>query len=80
MKQKTISVSEFKAKALRLLEQVGAGEFELVITKRGRSLAEVSRPKSTGASKPAAGRLADTIVFEGDIISPLGPEMWGVLK
>ena len=79
MKLKTVSVSEFKAKALRLLEEVGAGQLELLVTKRGKPLAKVARVTADAKSR-GPNRLAHTIVEEGDIVSPLGPGHWGILK
>lgn len=80
MMLKTVSVSEFKAKALRLLEGVGAGEHELLVTKRGKPLARVARPSPPAEKSRGPNRLAHTIAWEGDIVSPLGDELWGVLK
>ncbi len=40
--ERTISISEFKAKCLRLIDEVAAGE-ELVISKRGKPIARVTR-------------------------------------
>jgi prevent-host-death family protein len=42
MKEVTIPVSEFKAKCLRLLEDVEAKGDRIVITKRGRPMAQVA--------------------------------------
>ena len=43
MKEITMPVSEFKAKCLRLLEDVETNGDRIVITKRGRPLARVER-------------------------------------
>jgi prevent-host-death family protein len=42
MKSETVSVSEFKARCLSLLEEVDVHGKRLVITKRGRPIASVS--------------------------------------
>jgi prevent-host-death family protein len=42
MKEITLPVSEFKAKCLRLLEDVEAKGDRIVITKRGRPMAQVA--------------------------------------
>jgi prevent-host-death family protein len=74
---KTMPITEFKAHALQVLAEVAAGKERLVITKRGAPLVEVA-PYTE--SQPAAGRLADALVFEKDVVSPLGDDLWNVLK
>lgn len=47
MKHPTIGVTEFKAKFLSLLGDIGKGGGTITITKRGKPLATVGRPKKT---------------------------------
>jgi len=75
----TISVSDFKAKALQLLDDVARSGRELIITRRGKPLARVS-PYRSKQDERVAGSLADTLIFEGDIISPMGPDDWEAAK
>jgi len=42
MKQTTISASEFKAKCLRLLDEIAQQGNTVVVTKRGRPIAKVT--------------------------------------
>ncbi|MBW1839995.1 MAG: type II toxin-antitoxin system prevent-host-death family antitoxin, partial [Deltaproteobacteria bacterium] len=51
----------------------------IVITKRGKPLAEVV-PFRKSYKNPVPGKLADTLVFEKDIVSPLGEDMWDACK
>jgi antitoxin (DNA-binding transcriptional repressor) of toxin-antitoxin stability system len=51
----------------------------IVITKRGKPLAQIT-PYRTSGITPKPGRLSDTLVFEKDVISPLGEEMWDACK
>ena len=74
---KTMTITDFKAHALRVLGEVAAHKEKVLVTKRGRPLAEVVPYAET---KPAAGRLAEALVFEKDIVSPLGEEMWTACK
>jgi prevent-host-death family protein len=74
---KTLTVTDFKAHALRVLAQVAKTRESIVITKRGKPLAEVI-PYST--AEPSPGRLSEALVFEKDIVSPLGEEMWDACK
>ena len=72
---KTIAISKFKAHALKILEQVAISKESIVITKRGKPLAEVVPFRNSDeVAKP--GKLSNTLVFEKDIVSPLGEDMW----
>ena len=46
MRRQTISVTEFKAKCLALLDEIGEHGGTITITKRGRPLATVKRAKT----------------------------------
>ncbi len=72
---KTMGISEFKSHALKVLDQVSKTQEIIVITKRGKPLAQIS-PYRNAALHPRPGRLADALVFEKDIVSPLGEDMW----
>ena len=72
---KTMAISKFKAHALQVLDQVAKTEEIIVITKRGKPLAQITPYRNPDLNtKP--GRLAESLVFEKDIVSPLGDEMW----
>ena len=74
---KILAITDFKAHALRILGQVAKTKESVVVTKRGKPLAEVV-PISTG--EPAPGKLSEALVFEKDIVSPLGEDMWDASK
>ena len=74
---KTMPITEFKSHALQILAEVAAGKERVVVTKRGAPLVEVAPYTET---RPAAGRLAEALVFEKDVVSPLGEDLWNVLK
>jgi prevent-host-death family protein len=76
---KTMAISKFKAYALKILDQVAKSQESIVITKRGKPLAEVV-PFRKSDNIPVPGKLADTLVFEKDIVSPLGEDMWDACK
>jgi len=67
----SIGAGEFKAKCLQLLDEVADGREPLVITKFGKPVAKVvpMPPKVT-----LRGALKGTVLFEGDIVSPLENE------
>lgn len=63
-----MSAAEFKAKCLAVLDDVAAGQREVIVTKRGRPVARVV---------PIDGRAAPMdglIVAQGDLVSPIDAE------
>jgi prevent-host-death family protein len=72
---KTMAISEFKAQALKVLDEVAKSKETVVITKRGKPLAQVIAYRQSG-KKSTPGKLADAFVFEKDIITPLGEGLW----
>jgi prevent-host-death family protein len=74
-RMKTMAISEFKAHALKVLNEVAKTQETIVITKRGKPLAQVV-PHRESEMKPTPGKLADAFVFEKDIITPLGEGLW----
>jgi prevent-host-death family protein len=67
---RTIGAGEFKAKCLALLDEVSETGRHLVVTKRGRPVAEI-------VPVEPAPSLEGSIVREGDLISPID-EAWTV--
>ena len=67
---KSVTVSRFKSQCLALLEDVRKKRERLLITKRGKPLAEVIPVSADSTAK--GGWLRGTILYEGDIVSPLG--------
>ena len=65
-KAKTITATEFKAKCLRILEELGP--YGLVITKHGRPIARVY-PESNSDNTKLVGSMKDSIKIHGDIFS-----------
>ncbi len=76
---KTMGIHYFKSGALKIIDQVTKTREIIVITKRGKPLAQIS-PYRAPDINPEPGRLSDALVFEKDIISPLGEEMWEVCE
>lgn len=71
MKQVTLPVSEFKAKCLQLLKDVETKGDRIVITKRGRPVAEVvpakaAVPRLQGTWKDSVKILGDIVYFSDD--------------
>ena len=76
---KTMAISEFKARALQVINNVAKSQETIVITKRGKPLARVT-PHRQPDLKPGPGRLAKSFVFEKDIVQPLGGESWDACR
>jgi len=72
---KSVPISQFKAHALAAIDRVARTKEPLIITKRGKPVAQVIPFRSPEADA-APGKLAHTLVFENDIVSPLGAEAW----
>ena len=71
----SMAISAFKAHALQAVGQVASSKIGIVITKRGKPVAQVMPYQSTAATL-TPGKLAEALVFEKDIVSPLGSEIW----
>ena len=71
-----ISVSEFKAKCLGILEEVYRKKKRIIITKRGRPIVEVRAIEAEEEKVP----LKDTLVFMGDVVSPVAEDDWEASK
>lgn len=71
----TLGITQFKAHALQVLDKVAKTREEVVITRRGKPIACIT-PFQTKSNKPVSGALADALVFEKDIVSPLGGDIW----
>ena len=76
---KTMGISQFKSHALKILDNVAKTREIIIITKRGKPLAQIT-PYRTSDITPRPGRLSDALVFEKDVISPLGEDMWDACK
>ncbi len=72
-----MTITDFKTHALQVLGEVAKTKQRIIVTKRGRPIAEVI---PFTEKKPLPGKLAEALVFEGDILSPLGEEFWNACK
>lgn len=77
MVTRTIPAGEFKAKCLALLDEVAAGGMEIVVTKRGRPVAKISR-----AVEPEREvvDLSKSVLYEADDAFDSHPELWADLE
>lgn len=77
---KAMKASEFKARCLAILDDVARTGEPVAISKRGRIVAELVRPRQTKASRFPQQALRGTGKTLGDIIAPaVPPEAWEAL-
>ena len=78
MKEATLPASEFKAKCLRLLDEVAEHGHSLIITKRGRPLARVVPIALPGKSR--RGTWKGVVEIRGDVVHFDSSGEWEVLR
>ena len=74
---RTIKASEFKAKCLRIMEEVAATGEPVVVTKHGVPIAQLIPAKRRPVT--LFGALKGSISIEGDIIAPVDAR-WDALS
>ena len=76
---KTMGISEFKAQALKVLDFIARSHESLIVTRRGKPLVQINSCLSE-ETEAQSGKLANTLVFEKDIVSALGEDDWEVCR
>jgi prevent-host-death family protein len=74
MKVGTIPAGQFKAKCLKLMDEVQRTRRSIVITKRGKAIAQLG-PVSAPPAK-LIGSMSGLVEILGDIVAPLDVD-WG---
>ena len=72
----TLTVSKFKATCLAVVEEVAKTKQGVIITKRGKPIAELIPYEAEMAPVP----LKETVAFMEDIVSPVATEDWEALQ
>lgn len=73
----SISISDFKATCLAVLERVRRTGRPVLITKRGEPIAEVFPPSSDPVGSDWMGSMRGTARIVGDVVSPVaGANEW----
>lgn len=68
-----ISAAQFKAKCLKLMDEIAKTRKPIVITKRGKPVAKLVAVEPE-PRRPLFGYMAGTIAYVGDIESPIDVE------
>ena len=71
MVMEEISISEFKAKCLAILQRVNKTKKPIRVTRFGKPIAEVGPPSAVQEQRDWLGRMKGTAKITGDIISPV---------
>ncbi|HEV8145296.1 MAG TPA: type II toxin-antitoxin system prevent-host-death family antitoxin [Bryobacteraceae bacterium] len=79
MAQRTISVTEFKAKCLALLAEVAESGGTITVTKRGQPLATVG-PAKKRRWRSLGGALEGKVKFDDDLLMADTADMWEVVR
>jgi prevent-host-death family protein len=70
VRMKRLSATVFKARCLKVMEEVAETGEPVVVTKHGKPVVRVvAEPASE--PKPLCGRLKGSVTYEGDLISPI---------
>jgi len=72
----SLTVSKFKATCLAVVEEVATAKKRVIITKRGKPIAELIPYEAEMTPAP----LKDTVAFMGDIVSPVAAKDWEALQ
>jgi prevent-host-death family protein len=73
--QKKMGISNFKIHALQILDGIAKSQEDLIITKRGKPIVRIIPYRET-EEQPEPGKLSHCLVFEKDIVTPLGEDIW----
>ena len=72
-----VSATQFKAKCLRLMDEVAQSGEPLVVTKHGKPIVTVTATQPT--PRPLFGADAGSIEISGDIVQPI-PAEWDAAR
>jgi prevent-host-death family protein len=79
-RMKTIPAGEFKQTCLRLLDEVGASGEPILITKRGKPVAQLT-PVKPQRAEDWSGAMRDRGEVRGDLVAPAAaPGEWDALR
>jgi len=71
-----VPAGEFKARCLKLMDQVRATRRPIVITKRGKPVAKLVPVEEFEPRREIFGSMKGTVTIHGDIIGPIDDIDW----
>ncbi len=77
---RTVAAGEFKAKCLKLMDDVNDSGESLIVTKHGKPVVEVRPAPRAGKPKSIIGAMKGRITILGDIISPIDGLEWDAMR
>lgn len=78
---RSISVTQFKAQCLALIEEVRSGGEPIVVTKQGRPAVTITVADFDRPPRRKLGGLRGTVRIVGDLTEPVvSPEEWEALR
>jgi prevent-host-death family protein len=82
MNSLTVSATDFKAKCLAMIEEMNRTKVPIVVTKRGKPVAEMYPARSEAeAAKSFIGSMKGTLLRYDDPFAPaIDPGEWNALK
>ena len=72
LKPKTVTISEFKAKCLAMIDEMNKTKQPLRVTRRGKPVADLTPPPPEEKAQTWLGSMAGEIKIVGDIVAPTG--------
>lgn len=77
----TIAISEFKATCLAVLERVRRTGASIIVTKRGKPVAEINPPSPASTGEAWLGSMRGSATLTDDLIAPASsPGDWDALS
>ena len=81
MSARQVSATDFKAKCLRIIKEMGRDGHPVTITKRGRPVAVLSPMPPTEKAPPFVGMMRGTVLgYEDPFTSAAAPSDWAAQR
>jgi prevent-host-death family protein len=81
MRIERISISDFKATCLAVLERVRKTRVSILVTKRGQPIAQITPPSEEALAEGRVfGAMAGTATIVGDLVEPIATDDWEALR
>ena len=75
-----VPAGEFKARCLKLMDQVRVTRRPLVITKRGKPVAKLVPVEEPASRREIFGCMKGTVTIHGDIVGPIDDLDWDAAR